>query len=434
VGLASCNKSDDLVGNGPEETGSKVVALGISNQTLTKALTDAIQADHKVKFDGGYIVFTDQGDRITNVFNLINDDTAVTPSTGTDKDNPLSNGDDIIIELLEYKDPVTTKQVNYFFEVNSDARYVHVFGNTDYHDLVFTSSSNGVIDTYLSNFAVGAKDLYSGGNVAHVPLYGVGTIQEYADGPGNFSDNFSGEVDKIAQVKISPIASRLELAKMTADATKLSYTDTNTGTTYTLDSYELEAIFLNYFHKGMAYNGKIVSSTGFVAFNSLDDFKEDGSSTDPWYNFTNRNIFHDYNANTGIATTTGMVTVPYDSKEVWAYNMFQASAQGSQEPQEALPHLVLKLKPTITKNPVAGPDFPGMDSDGYSYITVRRYMEKLTDNVVSAFEGGYVYYIEDLLFGIENLKEVPEWREPMTVEVMFKIMNWDTKEVYADLD
>jgi len=420
VGLVSCNKSDDLIGGGSDSGETKVVALSVSNQTITKAMADGIEADHEVGFEGGYIVFTDAGDRITDVFYLTNDNTdpgIATPADTLDKTDATLNT--ILIEDLED---------NYFFRVNGDAAHVHVFGNTKTHSLVFTPTANGPIDTYLNNFAVTAKGLADAkGTVTNVPLYGVGTIQNYSDGPGSFSDQFSGEVEKIAQVVIKPIASRLELAKMTA----VPYVDGSD--TYTITKYDLDAIFLNYFHTGMAYNGKQISSTGFLAFNSMDDFEEDGSSTNPWYSFGNRNLFHDYS---NIANYTHPSTIPNytaspGATAVWAYNMFQAQTPAGKEPQDALPHIVLKFKNVeVSKNGTPVSDF----DQEYYYITVRRYMEKGTTNYVSAFDGGYVYHIDDLEFSSENLKEVPEWREPIVAEVMFKVMKWQVQSVEVDLD
>ncbi|MCC8197535.1 MAG: hypothetical protein LIP06_02920 [Tannerellaceae bacterium] len=417
VGLVACNKSDDLIGPGPDSSESKIVALSVSNQTITKALTDGIEMDHEVEFNGGYIVFTTGNDRITDVFYLTNDDTD--PAIATPADTLTAKGtlNTILIEDIED---------NYFFKVNSDAQYVHVFGNTDNHSLAFNSNSNGPIDSYLSNFPVAVTDLLDDDNaVKNVPLYGVGPIQNYSDGPGEFSDQFSGDVEKIAEVEIKPIASRLELAKITA----ATGADSNS---HTITGYKLEAIFLNYFHTGMSYDGNQESSTGFVAFNSMDDFDQDGSSTGPWYDFVNRGKFYDF-GHDNIAAYTHPATTPNytpsaGATAVWAYNMFQAKAENAADAQDALPHLVLKLKDVTVTGTGATFD------QEYYYITVRRYKEQGTNNYISAFEGGYVYYIQDIEFYAENLKEVPEWREPMDVEVMFKVMKWQNKAVDVDLD
>ncbi|MCD7977327.1 MAG: hypothetical protein LUG51_09265 [Tannerellaceae bacterium] len=378
VGLVSCNKSDDLLSQ--EDGKTRTVTLTVDSNVLTRALAQEVEDGRAVTFEDGYIYFVNVTGQITDYFMI----------SATGDTQPLTNGQNVAIADIKNSNEIQ-------FTVSETAKAIHVFGNigTTVNAL---PAANGNISTVMDIVTTLRSQSDTDGRVENVHLYGSGSITEVI---GLLEPEYT------SYVEISPITSRIELAKVSAK---------NNAGGGTITAYTLDGIFLNYFYGESDLIGS-VNINDFVAYTSRDDFSQYGT---PWYNLAYKGLTYDWEANGRIATTTSLSSVPNQNltnpasnANVWGYNVFES------EGVDYLPHLIVKFT-GVTGTTSAG---VALDAAQDYYVTVKRY--HVNGVRVEKFDRGYVYHIEDLEFTADNLKDVGEWSDDdITVGVTMKVLDW----------
>lgn len=347
VGFASCNKADEtpIV----DASGTKTVMLKISKGTVDlRSVSEAI-GSVPVTFTSGHLYFVSASGQITKHMAIV--------SGGGNSDSQVEVGDlESTSGALIENVPANSEQV-YFAGNAPSGVTVPTFGNID------------AVKNVLLNVETQSD---ASGGVSNASLYGMGQIT-----PGN---------PATANFNVAPIASRIELAKLTA--------------TGVITGFKVDGIFINNYYAQSGLDGIPVPAS--LINNGSDATKYMGGSAE--YPGMMDGILYDYNA-----SGMGMPT-----PKVWAYNVFAGAPT---------PHIVIRLSDIVTSDDSSYPS--------PQFLTVKGFRD-LGGDLLAAFQGGKAYKISDLSFNQNNLTELPELSS-IEVEVKVTLIPWETIEVTPEL-
>lgn len=407
IGMSSCsNDNDNVVGvidNG--ETTS--VSIKLSEGTKSRAVTAPVD-EVPVNFKDGYALFV-------NGVGVINKVTQIAPGTYSEstvagKETAEGNGTMVWLEDMK-----TSEMGAAIKNVPASAEKVYIVGNlpTGVAAPALTEGINSVLDRII---VVGTQS-NSEGSVADVTLYGDGADIE------DMHPTLGADT-KYADVTVNAIASRIEIGA-------ISYS--NSATNF-VTGFQIDGIFVNYYYPQMSLASKV--SVGLINNAPGSNSVADGiytTASGGAYNDAAISVLCDFNATApglghSISSTSKSAAVPNadpEDKNVWAYNVLAPkSVDGATVAALEAPHVVIRLSGLTTKDDVT----PGSVYTTTQYLTVKEFRDVTTEELISSFDPGYIYFIKNLTFDESNLTPIPE-EEPVTVYVEAKLMTWSRKEV-----
>ena len=336
VALAGCAKNDNVA---VEETS---VFVQITNGLETKALGDAVGTT-PIVFTDGFLFFAD-GSGVITKRSVIG-----------------ASGDMTVTELKAGKaiTGVPTSSTQVFVVGNIPAGLtVPAAGNISYvKDLVITVASQ----------ADGAA------KVDKVTLYGAGAVSGTS-----------------ATLAVKPIASRVEVARITGGGT--------------IQTYKVAGVFINNYYPNSKLDGTISASGALVNnANTVANYVGGAGqypSTLPLY---------DYNAG-GLPTMSGLICAP--AGKVWAYNVMAPSDAAA-----VAPRVIIRLTDVVLNN-------------GYAYTADQFLTVKLYNGatLIPKLDAGKAYNIANIAFTEANLTGEPE-TATISVTVTITMTDWTTVTV-----
>jgi hypothetical protein len=206
----------------------------------------------------------------------------------------------------------------------------------------------------------------SGGNVSSIPLSGNGSIVAN----GGDADEFE------AGVEIAPVAGRVELAKISADAGEIS-------------EFKVSGVYVNYYYGSVDFT---LAPAGVDPLVNNGQVKASYAAGQAGY--TTAGLLHDEPGTTSAASAVDF------APNVIAYNLLPRAATGY------FPHLVLKITGVKTKDVALQATY---DNGGDPwFITVTNVVTSAAPAVNLDFESCKIYKIGNLKFGLGDLSVVPE--------------------------
>lgn len=354
MSLTACSDNNDPSADSSEQ--SIYLKLGnVLSGVQTRSDEAALTTSNAVTLTDGYIYFITGQDGIKNWYKI-----SATEST------------DIANKVIKMSD----LNSGYKFEnVSGEVEQVYVVGNPNLGVDEATKMTSPTTLTELKKVLFSIEDQ---GVVTDLTIDGIGAVE-----PANTSDfDTSATTDKQAIVSLTPLCSRIEIAKVTASGD--------------ISQYTLTGIFTNQFYSKMALN-----STPDVAY-LMDETTLSNFSTPAGIYTTYTTMFD--NTEDGLGVKSGLVTTPANG--AWAYQFFTGATD-----TEA-PRVVLKMKSVI----VGGANY----SDP-QYLNVRGFLNGTTK--ITTFERGKVYKITDLQFVENNLSDIPD-PEDINLWVKVSITPW----------
>lgn len=361
--LASCSKENHEGTPAVNGETTKVV-LKVQDGMAVRAAGPAVSG-HTIKFTSGTIYFTDvQGD-ILHVF----------PTEGLN---------------------TATDQV--FEEISIKSTQVYIVGNEAGLPVA------GNISAVLTKVTA-VKDQYdaTAKGLDQVTLYGDGTLSATGRKDDDGNDIYE------AEVKVNPIASRIEFAQLTAKATDEAGAPVDADITY-----QVEGIFINNFYNSILVPGVLSSDNNALVFADKSTDFEAGSNK---YAANLNSIIYDYDT-AGIGALTDNVYAPATA-DAWVYNVL-APTNGVE-----FPRIVIALTVTEIEGKTGGDyDYDALGEK--RYIVIKGFKENGVQ--LTTFNAGYIYKIENLDFDVAtDLVITPEGG--VTAEVSVTLAKWEEKVV-----
>lgn len=363
-GMTSCSNDDKELNEGNNASGNMSVMLRLDGSSNPNPESRAVGtgADQQLtELSSGQIVFAKTNGTVRFVYTL--------STAATDLDNNVVNIGDL-----------TTAGVNF---PKVDGEYVHIIGNKT---IALSTGSNLTTELAKAGNRLGKADL-GVGDYKKVALYGSSKIKNTTDdGP-----NGIGSATHYAEVTITPLSSRIEIAKIN-----------QTNTKYT---YKLGGIFINNYYKEMI----IGATTGDDILNNGQD---DTKYTDAIYGGGGTSTWHDMiNAPAPLNPNAPAVG------NVWAYNVFPA-ANKTAPVEDNVPHIIVHLKDVKVGGITKYADY---------YLTIATYN-------VEEFEAGKVYTIGELKFDLDkNGDDKPETKK-FDCDVKVTIQKWTAEPLIPNVN
>lgn len=399
VSLSSCTKSGDDNGSGRIDNDKPItVSLVLTEKAGSRAVAAPVNHDVAVTFKSGYVIFTNNLDIVNKVTEIVSG--SYSDDQSAEKEAARSAGTKVWLDDMKIPGGGEIRNVP------GSATMVYIAGNLP-TDVAAPRPAENISDVKDRIIRVSSQR-DAAGSVDSVTLYGNGTpltdLPEVANA-------------KYAQVDVKPVASRIEIGK-------ISYSNSNT--TPFVTGFRLDGIFINYYYPQMSLAGKV--STALVNNAPIDNTAADAMYSSP---YTDAALF-DYNES-GIGYDAGS-SVSWSAadsrqtgdKNVWAYNVLAPTSFDGTVTALAAPHIVIRLSNFTT----TGDDTEGQYKtySGTQYLTVKEFRKKGATEPLKSLEPGFVYFITELTFNESNLTNVPE-TQAVTAYVEAVLMTWQRQEV-----
>jgi hypothetical protein len=405
--LASCLKDNTAPANEPlAKDGNASVFIKV-NHGETRAVANKItNYVPNVGTTDAYVVFMKDDGTIVDV---------ITAKTGTnsgaayDEENKVIGYDALTGGTWIKGVPETATKVG--FAANMGTATIGNGGNISDIKLTVAAQYNSV-----------------NGDVSKVALYGEVDLVEDPDGAINSGLSEEDTYMKTEEpVKVFPVASRLEIGKISAKHRNTTESPAKTGTT----QFDIMGIFVDGYYSQMGINGTGLAADFMVNTDisvagtaTMDDiFRYVASSPVGSYTAALRNIVYDYNTGVNpapLATGVGAtgVTASANVNQAWSYNILAAGAT---------PKLILRLRNMSADYDGTGSGEP-TDFDGDQYITINLKKDATTP---LTWEPGKIYTIPEIVVYNDSVDN--SYTPKMNVQVIVEIQNWDPVTiVYED--
>jgi len=355
VFFVSCSTETDII---EENDGGKDVTLTISTSPLTKSL-DASQVGLPAPIDNTkelIVYFMDATPKTVASYKLTDDQiTAVKSDAGL----KFTNLDPSVVNVYVVANVPSTTLPATEPETTLTAVNATVMNIADQQK----KDAASVVLANTDKTVVGLTDLNSTAS--------------------NGNKNYK------APIELTPIVSRIQIAKISVDEDA------------TITSFKLLGIYIDNFYTTMSIGG------------TLGATKEKASSPGTFIStsapYSTINLYDEN-------TTTGLVQNPFEStSKVYGYQFFPTNAGLS-----TVPYIILKLT-NVEKSSTATRDISA--STTY-YIAVKAYKEETTSAGITAFLPGKIYIIANIPVSEKNLVTDPT-QNLINVTVNVTIKNWD---------
>ena len=337
VALAGCTKNENVA------TEDASVFVKISSGVDTKAIGDAIGTKPYV-FTDGYMFFVGGGTITKRIV--------------------IGASGDFTVAQLQSGQTIT---------VPSSSTEVYVVGNIPTTGVTMPGAGPiSAVQALLISVQSQADASVTGDKVT---LYGKGNI-----GSGS------------ANVTVTPITARIEIAQISAGGA--------------ITSYKVAGIFVNHYYP----NSKLDGTIGGSLVNNADDVaKYVGNGTA----YPSTLPLYDYNAS-GLPAMTSLVCAPTPAGKFWYYNVMAPS----DAPDAAVPHIVIRLTDVVA----GGYNYPNPQ-----FITIKAFKDG-SNTALTKLTAGHAYKLLNVPFTESDLTDKPE-TATIDVSVSITINNWITDTV-----
>jgi hypothetical protein len=369
VALAGCSREEGIANSEPRTVLLKIALPKVATRAEAEALSGT------EAFQPGWLFFTNAGGSITRALEITDDGDY----------NDESDGDEVGVEQLEEGIEIVN--------VPGTSTFVHVISNLP----------EGVDDDWNADDAVGDNiSTYAGaaitvesqynesdGDGSAVTLYGTGEIVPVQDGE---EDEFK------ADVALDPVAGRVEIAKISADADEIT-------------SFNVTGVYVNYYYPDLAINGTVGSS---VITNNGSDPANYSGDQDAAYEDLEGILFDEdtYESDEDLLSAA-------PASGVWAYNLL-APALGSDE--QYFPHIVIKIEDIEVESD------GDVAFEGKTWFLVIANVKESDEGDNLPFLKGTVYRIANVPFTLDDLADRPEL-DKKRVTVTVSVNSWTGKDV-----
>lgn len=366
VFFVSCSTETDII---EENDGGKDVTLTISTSPLTKSL-DVNQFGQTAPIDYTkdlYVYFMNSSDVTVASYKLT--DTQITniktAGTGVTFRNLDQSVEKVYVVANVPKTGVTmlTAPTTTFANVNATVMYIKDQQEKDAASVVLANDSKTVTNL--------------------IELTGQGATAS------NGNKNYK------ADIKLTPIVSRIQIKKVSVDADE------------TISSFKLLGIYVDNYYPSMTIGGDFSSITINKASGPADF-----AATSAPYNTTLL-----FNAD----EATGLTQSP--TPQVYGYQFFPTTGTDLSN----VPYIILKLT-NVKKSDTATRDIS--PSTTY-YVAVKAYKDETTSAGVTTFLPGKIYTIADIPVSERNLVTDPT-QSLINVTVNVTIANWSSQALKPD--
>lgn len=361
LGMTSCTFEDEGDAVGTDRLQDVYIKFENAGKPGTRAEETSKTGTDKVTFANGYIFFLTGLDQVKKCYHIL-------PSGATA--NKANNE----IALDDFWGGVSGG--GYLFNnVSGEVKKIYLIGNMP-ATIADTDVRSKTTLTALKSLAAGVE---TQSDVNHVLIDGMDDNLQSASG---------NDTQKTATIKLVPLCSRIEIAKLTAEGAMTGYT--------------LQGIYISHFYNEMPFNETSVAA-------NLEKFAAGGGA-----DYTVYSALCDQATvpATGLGTKTGLVTTPVAANKVWAYQFFPGKDTG-----RVPPRIVIKL------NGVSA-SVGAFDAAKDYYLNIRGFKASGAGDVDPMNLGrGKVYKIADVRFKENDISDVPNPADiDLTVNV--EIASW----------
>lgn len=198
----------------------------------------------------------------------------------------------------------------------------------------------------------------------------------------------NGNLQFTVAVELTPIVSRIQIKKVSVDAT--------------ITSFKLEGIYIDNFYPQMTIGGAFTDINIVTA-----DDKADFDATQAPYTTTN---LYDEDK------TEGLVQNPFGAAtpQVFGYQIFPTTSTA----HENVPYIILRISNIVTSS-AATRNIPA----GTYYVAVKAYKNTGASTSVTAFSPGFIYTIDDIPVSENNIVTDPT-KSLINVTVNVTVKAW----------
>ena len=206
----------------------------------------------------------------------------------------------------------------------------------------------------------------------------------------------NGNLQYTVAVELTPIVSRIQIKKVSADAT-------------TIANFKLLGVYIDNFYPQMTLGGDFTSITIQKAPN-----KETFDATKEPYKTTN--LFDE--------NTSGLEQNPFGltTPKVFGYQIFPTTSTA----HENVPYIILKIS-DIKTGTAATRNIP----DGIYYVAVKAYKDKTSSAPVTKFSAGNIYTVDNIVVSENNIVTDPT-QSLINVTVNVTVKAWESTALNPD--
>ncbi|MDT3369272.1 MAG: hypothetical protein LIR40_11615 [Bacteroidota bacterium] len=206
----------------------------------------------------------------------------------------------------------------------------------------------------------------------------------------------NGNLEFKAAIELTPIVSRIQIKKVSADAT--------------ITSFKLEGIYIDNFYPQMTIGGAFTSIT---IQHATDKATFDATQVP----YTTTNLYDE-------DKTEGLVQNPFGAAtpQVYGYQIFPTTSTA----HENVPYIILRISNIVTSS-AATRNIPA----GTYYVAVKAYKIPSASTSVTAFSPGNIYTVEDIVVSEKNLVTDPT-KSLINVTVNVTVKAWGSINLDPD--
>lgn len=279
---------------------------------------------------------------------------------------------------------------------NLDPSVVNVYVVANVHSSTLPDRAPGTTLTAINAKAQNISDQQTA-NAASVVLANTGktaTSTSAVAAPNNVASNGNAQFE--AKIELTPIVSRIQIKKVSADAT--------------ITSFKLEGIYIDNFYPQMTIGGAFTSIT---IQHATDKATFDATKAP----YITTNLYDE--------SASGLEKNPFGAAtpQVYGYQIFPTTSTA----HENVPYIILKIS-GITTTSNATRNFP----DGTYYVAVKAYKEAGTSAApVTSFLPGNIYTVEDIVVSEKNIVTDPT-KSLINVTVNVTVKAWESTSLNPD--
>lgn len=361
IGLAGCTQEEDA--GRTDYVQDLIIKFENAGQPVTRAEEVAKGNTDHATFSSGYIFFLTGMESVKKCYRIAPSGTASDPANN-------------IISIDEFWNSASA--AGYVFQnVSGEVQKVYIIGNLP--DAGNTTEAIVRSKTTLTELKKIAVPIAAQSNIDDVTMDGIDDTLEPIDGD---------QTKKKASITLTPLCSRIEIAKLTAGGA--------------VTAYKLQGIYVSHFYNEMPLN-EISEPTKqeFYALNNGTDYAVHTYMCDQATNST-----------LGLGSQTDKVTTPATANHVWAYQ-FLPGADASRTG----PRIVVKLDGVASTIGTFDP------AQSY-YLNIRGFKASGDGDVdPMKLQRGKVYKILNIAFDESDISDIPNPAD-INLTVTVSIENW----------
>lgn len=374
IGLTSCTLEDDNSTN-TDYVQDVFIKLENAGQPGTRASEPSkgdTDAD-KVTFSSGYIFFITRQGSIKKCYRI------APAGTATD----LTQN---VISISEFWDGASNSSAGYLFQnVSGEVTQVYVIGNIP--DSGTTAENVIRSQTTLTKLKELTIPVTEQNKIDLVTMDGLATTLTTVEG--------SDGTKKKADITLTPLCSRIEIAKITS--------------TGNVTGYKLQGIYVSHFYSEIPLNETAIASTQQL-------YSIGGGGTD--YSQTYACMCDEATIpDDGLGTQSNAVTTPTTSDNVWAYQFLPGTNTG-----RISPRIIIKLNGVTAS-------IGNFDANANYFLNIRGFKASGAGDVdPMSVSRGKIYKIANISFKENDISDIPNPAD-ISLTVTVSVKNWVVETV-----